>query len=109
MNIVDDPRKKELFRILKNLYYLAEKDKDIKQYLKLKEIYNRMLRDVFKRGGKEEFEWDNARNPLDSFYTFDNFEKAGVYTDKSIEYKKKKLDCLEKAKKRMDALNRYLT
>jgi len=70
MKIIQDERKFELYRILKNLYYLAEKNK-YDDFLKLKRIYNKLLNDVFGNptNGEESWEWDVARNGVDTIFT----------------------------------------
>ena len=104
MNIVDDPRKHELFRILKNLYFIIDKEK-FDRYMYLKGIYNNLLKSIFGsdfKKGDEAWEWDNVRNALDTLV----FMKNAL---NEVRYEKEKKGQLIVALKRIEALKGYLT
>jgi hypothetical protein len=103
MNISNDKRKEKLFNIIKNLYTLIEQD-NFKEYFKLKEVFNNLLKDVFGanlKHGSEAWDWDDARNGLDDVFTF----KTVFNGDK---YKEIKKEQLVKALRRIEKLKDYL-
>ena len=97
-------RKTEIYRILKNLYFLAEKD-DWEKYFKIKEIYNNLIINIFGskfKHGDEAWDWDNARNGLDMLYTLKRLRGKEKYEEE-------KKNQIVKALERIEKLKKYLT
>ena len=104
MDIIKDDRKNELYRILKNLEFLAERD-NWGDYLKLRKIFNNLLHDVFGKehpsDGTEGFEWDKARGIMDTAYTYKGFLAKD-------EYEISKRDLLKETSIRIKKIKTYL-
>ncbi len=108
MKITKDDRKHELFRILKNLYFLTEKEK-FDEYMKLKKVYNKLMQEIFgniTKKGDEGFEYDLARNCFDHlFMSKSHYEFLKKPKEEVISAKR---EALLKALKLMNQLEGYL-
>ncbi|MEK6841321.1 MAG: hypothetical protein AABW57_01870 [Nanoarchaeota archaeon] len=103
MEIIKDDRKKQLFGLIINLCNLIEKE-NFKEYFRLKEGFNNLLRDIFGsrlKHGSEAWEWDNARNGLDTIFTLNSVFNGD-------EYEKRKKEQMIKALRRIEELKNYL-
>ena len=112
MNIVDDPRKKELYKLLNDMYKCADNNK-IKDYYFLKNLYLKLLKEIFlidihKQDKDEEgFEWAAASNILDTLFTYYDLYKNKPDKKSECEEIKKKL--LATFLERIEKLKNYLT
>ena len=112
IEIVNDDRKHELYRILKNLYYITLKER-YEDYLKLKNVYNKLLGDIFGTHLKnqEGFYWDEARNGIDNIFSsiniYNNAKAKGAIKvmEKAEEIKK---GALIDALKKIENLKKFL-
>jgi len=104
-----DNRKHELLRILKYMYYAAEKE-DIESIKALSNLYNEQMVKIFDRAPwkheTEAFEWDNARNAAIGIPTL-----LGMYKTKRFkenDYEKMKKAQLAELLKRIKKVEEYL-
>lgn len=99
-------RKTELYRILKNLYFLAEKeDLDLDKFNKLNNLYKNIMVEVFGYPWKpdtEAFEWDVARKGVMAIFPLKNSYKGK-------DYEKMKKTQLAKTLEKIEKLKKYLT
>ena len=102
--MMDEKVKKiELYRILKNLYYLAEKE-DKESFNHLNNIYNNLMKDIFGypwNDGTESFNWDVARNGVMVIFSLKPYYGGQ-------DYEKRKKEQLTKASKKIEELESYL-
>ena len=112
MIIVNDPRKKDLYNLLRALGFQTIHE-NYEGYYKLKKLYDKLLYDIFGKdilkGNSEGFYWDQARNKLEEVFSSIKIaqeakkrgnilleEKANLLKTKALNEFSEKIKILEK-------------
>jgi len=109
MEIIKDDRKHELLRMLKNMYYAAEKE-NVNDIKALSNLFTNWLKKIFGqppwKHKTEAFEWDKARNAIIGVPML--LEMYRIKRLKENDYEKRKKEQFVEILKRIKKVEEYL-